>query len=362
MSPFVPAAARAGARTLPGRDYTDESIFARERERILARSWIATARVEDLAPAGAYRLCEIAGESIILTRDAGGTARAFFNVCRHRGTQMCVEPAGTFHGSIRCPYHAWTYGLDGRLTVARNMEDTPGFDPSAYPLHEARVVEWEGFIFVALAADAEPFATALSGLAGRFARWGLASMRVRREIVYDVAANWKLIFQNYSECYHCPVVHPQLERLSPWDSGRNDLTEGPVLGGYSTLRESVPAPSVIGDAERRAYYYTIFPSLMLSLHGDYAMTHHVEPVAPARTRITCRWLAPPEGGIALDDVVAFWDLTNRQDWAVSERTQAGVSSRAYEPGPYARHEGLLDAFDRHYRAVMQGTTAEPERA
>jgi len=353
---FTPAVAAVGAATMRGACYTDPAIFARERDRILARSWIALARSEDLPSIGDFRTCEVADESIILTRAADGALRAFFNVCRHRGTRMCTEAAGRFAGSIQCPYHAWTYGLDGRLVAARNMDETPGFDRSAYPLHEARVAEWEGFVFANLAFEAPPLAQALPGLDDRFARWGLPAMRAAREIVYDVAANWKLVFQNYSECYHCPVVHPQLEELSPWDSGRNDASEGAVLGGYSTLRDSVALPNVIGDAERRAYYYTIFPSLMLSLHGDYAMTHHVEPLAADRTRIVCRWFFTPDEMAKPDfdptGIVAFWDLTNRQDWHVGELTQRGVSSRAYRPGPYARHEGLLDAFDRHYRSVM----------
>ena len=172
------------------------------------------------------------------------------------------------------------------------------------------------------------------------------------------------MFQNYSECYHCPLVHPQLDKLSPSDSGRNDLSEGPFLGGYSELRRHggslttkgtsarAPLGNVDGDDLDRVYYYTIFPSLLLSLHRDYVMAHYVEPVAPDRTRVTCAWLfdaaAVAAPGFDPGDAVDFWDVTNRQDWAINELTQLGTGSRAYVPGPYANAEGLLAAFDRYY--------------
>jgi len=280
---------------------------------------------------------------------------------------MCTEASGTFKGSIQCPYHAWTYGLDGRLLVARNMDGTPDFDRQEYPLHQAHLREFEGFIFVAL-DPAQPFEEYLAPLAGRFSAWGLESVRPARRIDYELACNWKLVFQNYSECYHCPVIHPQLEKLSPSDSGRNDLTEGPFLGGYSTYRAAdmsltmsgrmtrTPLPGVTGEELTRVYYYTIFPSMLLSLHPDYVMVHYLHPLAPNRTAVACEFYFDPAAMANADfdanDVVEFWDLTNRQDWHVNELTQLGLSSRAYEPGPYSQQEGLLHAFDLHYLSVM----------
>ncbi|HEY8321366.1 MAG TPA: aromatic ring-hydroxylating dioxygenase subunit alpha [Candidatus Baltobacteraceae bacterium] len=369
MTTFSQARATAGARTLDARWYCDPAVFARERERIFARSWIVAGRVDEFPETGAFKTVEIAGESLIVVRSADAALRAFFNVCGHRGTRMCQERSGRFGGSIQCPYHAWTYGLDGRLKAARHMDDTPGFDLDGYALFEARVEEWCGFVFVNLAPDAVPFAEALAPLAGRFSAWRLDTLRVAQSFDYEVAANWKLLFQNYSECYHCPVIHPQLEKLSPWDSGRNDLHEGPVLGGYSDLREGVhrlatgadarltPLGHVGGEDLHRAYYYTIFPTMLLSLQAEYAMAHVIEPLAVDRTRVVCQLLfAPAEmdsPGFDPDDVAAFWDTTNRQDWHVSELSQLGIASRAYRPGPYARSEGLLEAFDRHYLALME---------
>lgn len=367
MRSFVKASTPAAAKTLEARWYTSAEVFARERERIFARSWVCVGRSSDVNKPGSFFTTEIAGENLIVTRDEHGTLHAFYNVCRHRGTRICEQPSGTFKGSIQCPYHAWTYGLDGRLLVARNMDNTPGFEREEYPLHEAHVREFEGFIFIAL-DPVQPFDEFVQPLVGRFEAWQLADVRPARRIDYDLACNWKLVFQNYSECYHCPVIHPQLEKLSASDSGRNDFIEGPFLGGYSTLRHPdgsltttghstrAPLRGVRDDNLTRVYYYTIFPALLLSLHPDYMMAHYVRPVAPNRTLIACEWYFDPDAmsqpGFDASDAVDFWDMTNRQDWHVNELSQLGISSRAYEPGPYSQQEGLLHAFDRHYLRVM----------
>ncbi len=367
MRTFVKASAPAAARTLEGAAYTSADVYERERRRIFSRSWVCAGRSTQIAAPGAFITMTVAGESLILTRDTDGAAHAFYNVCRHRGTRLCQDDAGTFKGSIQCPYHAWTYGLDGCLVAARNMDDVPGFDRGAYPLHEAALTERDGFIFVALDPHV-PFDSLFEPLRERIAAWNPGSLRSARRIEYALACNWKLVFQNYSECYHCPVIHPQLEKLSPWDSGLNDFVEGPILGGYSTLRDETATltasgrtargqlPGVTGENRSRVYYYTVFPSLLLSLHPDYVMAHYVTPVDAAATRVVCEWLfdenAMHEPDFDASDAIAFWDETNRQDWRVNELTQLGVTSRAYTPGPYSQAEGLLHAFDRHYRSVM----------
>jgi len=370
MQSFVRASVPSGARALDARWYLSADHFEAERERIFGRHWICIGRAEQIAGTGDFFTYEIAGESLILTRDGAGRIHAFFNVCRHRGTRICTEAVGTFKGSMQCPYHAWTYGLDGALLAARNMDSIEGFDRADYPLRQAAVETFEGFVFVNLAAYPEPFETAFAPLFGRFATWTIADLRSARRIRYELACNWKLVFQNYSECYHCQLIHPQLDRLSPSDSGFNDLTDGAFLGGYSTLRSPgasltttgrlhrKPIGSVSGEELGRVYYYTIFPSLLLSLHPDYVMVHYVRPKSAGRTEIDCEWLFSPAEMVADDfdpaDAVEFWDLTNRQDWRINELTQAGIASRAYTPGPYAQQEGLLHAFDRHYLRLMAG--------
>jgi Rieske 2Fe-2S family protein len=368
MRTYSKASIEPGAHTLEALWYLSPDVFQSEAERIFSRQWICVGRASDLEQTGSFFVTEIAGESLIVTRDGAGRVRALYNVCRHRGTRMCTEAAGRFKGSIQCPYHAWTYGLDGSLLAARHMDGTAGFDPADYPLRQAPVVTFEGFLFVNTQPETA-FETAFAALEGRFAPWRLPELRSAKRIEYDVACNWKLVFQNYSECYHCPVIHPQLEKLSAWDSGRNDLMEGPFLGGYMLLRDDEgglttnghrshpPIETIHGDELKRAYYYTIFPSILLSLHADYAMVHYLRPIAPNRTAIACEWLFEPrtmaDPSFDPSDVVEFWDLTNRQDWAVSELTQLGLASRAYSPGPYSNSEGLLYAFDQHYLQTMR---------
>lgn len=367
MRTFTKPATPPAAKTLDASWYVSPEVFDRERERIFAKSWICAGRSSTLRSTGEFITTEIAGESLILTRESAGALHAFYNVCRHRGTRMCTQASGTFKGSIQCPYHAWTYGLDGSLVAARNMDGTPGFDRADYPLREALIAEFDDFIFAAIDPPA-PFAQAFAPLLGRFRAWTGNPLRSGARIEYDVACNWKLVFQNYSECYHCPVIHPQLERLSPSDSGRNDLCEGPFLGGYSTLREPGLSLTTSGHTRRaplqgldpqeyaRVYYYTIFPSLLLSLHPDYVMVHYVTPIAVDRTHVACEWFfearAMDEPDFDGSDAVEFWDLTNLQDWAVNELTHRGMRSRAYSPGPYSQQEGLLHAFDRHYLRLM----------
>ena len=373
MATFVKAAVPVDARTLARRYYTSSEIFALERERIFAQHWICVGREEQLFDAGSYFLAEVAAESLIVVRDASGEIHAHYNVCRHRGTRMCEEQSGRFKGAIVCPYHAWTYGLDGHLRTARNMREVPDFQESDYPLRGAAVALWEGFIFVNLAEQPEPFGRALAPLMGHFRKWTIGALREARGMNYDLSCNWKLVFQNYSECYHCPLVHPQLERVSPSDSGRNDLIEGPVLGGFMELRQPGGSmtmsgktsrkrlPSIHRDDHDRVYYYTVFPSMLLSLHPDYVMAHFVTPVGVDRTLIRCVWLFDPaevaREGFDHGDAVEFWDMTNRQDWHVCELSHRGVASRAYTPGPYAQAEGILHAFDRHYLQIMSTTDA-----
>jgi len=366
VKPSVPS----GARTLEAGWYTSPEVFARERERIFGRAWIYVGREAEIEQAGDYVLADVAGEELIVLRDGSGVVRALHNVCRHRGARICSTETGHLAGSLQCPYHAWTYALDGALLAARNMQNTPGFDRSHYPLLDARVAVAGGFIFVSLAETAELQDEPLAPLRDKLDRWAVAGLQEARRTEYDVAANWKLIVQNYSECYHCPVVHPQLDKLSPSESGRNDFVDGPILGGYSELRRDgtglsltgrrnwPPVGSVDGADVDRSYYYAIFPSMLLSLHGDYAMVHRLVPRAAERTTIVCSWLVDPRTAARPDfdpsDVADFWDITNRQDWRVNELTQRGLRSRAYRPGPYSDAEGLLHAFDVHYLDVMEG--------
>jgi phenylpropionate dioxygenase-like ring-hydroxylating dioxygenase large terminal subunit len=358
-----------GSRTLPRERYTSEAILAEERERIFARGWNCVGRVSRLQEPGDFFVREVAGESIIVLRDRGGKLRAFFNVCRHRGTRLCREESGRFKETIQCSYHAWTYSTDGRLVGAPSMQDVPDFDKGDYPLHSAALAEWEGFLFVNVAEEPLPFEKAWAPIQGRFTRYGLPGLVVGHHVVYDVHANWKLVFQNYSECLHCPTIHPKLASVLPYQSGANDLTEGPFLGGYMEIKPPNQSATMSGRAcgrlvsrelpeedRARGFYYTLMPNMFLSLHPDYVNYYMLRPMAVDRTLVESEWLfhrdtlADPKSNIK--DAIEFWDLTNRQDWDIVEQSQLGIGSRRYVPGPYSPRESVPAAWDREYLRWM----------
>ena len=363
----------AGAKTLPQRYFISPEVFAQELEKIFSRQWILVGHQSQIARPGDYFVSEVSGESLIVVRDKRGEIHGFYNVCRHRGSRLIENRNGQLSAAIQCPYHAWTYAFDGRLIGAPHMDDVPGFNKTEYSLHPVNVGLWEGFIFVNLADASTQRGGYISlnewfvPLTGKFSRWNLPALRPAKRIEYDVRANWKLIFQNYSECYHCPGVHPELSKISPYDSSENDLTEGPFLGGLMRIASdksltmsgrtcALPVGDFGNEDFRFVFYYSIFPNMLLSLHPDYVMVHQLQPQSPARTLILCDWFFHPQAFERQDfrpeDAIEFWDMVNRQDWHVCELSQQGISSRAYQPGPYSSRESIPAAWDREYLRQM----------
>jgi glycine betaine catabolism A len=367
----------AGAKTLAQQYFVSDEIFRQEQEQLFSKQWILVGHQSQIVRNGDYFVAEVNRESLIVIRDKNGRIHGFFNVCRHRGTRLKEDACG--HApAIQCPYHAWTYGLDGRLIGAPHMDEVPGFDKADYSLRVVNLGIWEGFIFVNLAG--EEAAANGSGyksleewfapLKGKFSHWNMSILRPAKRIEYDVRANWKLMFENYSECYHCPGVHPMLAKVSPYDSAENDLSEGPFLGGFMKINRgagltmSGKACAVKIDHEQEheqeqenlVFYYSIFPNMLLSLHPEYVMVHQLWPKSPERTLIVCDWFFHPDAfnrsDFKPDDAIEFWDMTNKQDWHVCELSQQGVASRAYEPGPYSSRESIPAAWDRYYLSMM----------
>ena len=351
-----------GARTLPRDYFVSPAILGEEMEKIFLQRWLCVGREDRIPNPGDWFTQEVGTESVIVLRDRAGGLRAYFNVCRHRGTRLCEEHTGRFSETIQCPYHAWTWSLDGRLIGAPSTADLEGFNKGDWPLFPVAIATWEGFLFINLAREPEPFDQAWNPLMGRFSRFNLPNLRVHRTIEYDVRSNWKLLFQNYSECYHCGPVHPALAKLTPPTSGENDLTEGPFTGGFMVINRGAESLTMSGNScgvtvgelpdedMNRVYYYAIFPNMLLSLHPDYVMFHTLWPKGVDRTQIICSWLFHPatlgDPTFNPDDGVEFWDMTNRQDWHICEQSQLGVQSRAYQPGPYSKRESLSAQFDR----------------
>jgi glycine betaine catabolism A len=380
--------------TLPQTYFVSAAVFAEESEKIFSNHWLLVGHQSQIPGVGGYFVIEVAGESLIVIRDSRFEIRGFFNVCRHRGSRLKEDACG--HApAIQCPYHAWTYGLDGRLIGAPHMDEVPGFDKADYSLRAVNLGLWEGFIFVNLAdsgirlrsqattrkapGDFISLEQWFTPLDGKFSKWNLSILRPAKRIDYDVRANWKLIFENYSECYHCPGVHPQLQKVSPYDSAENDRTEGPFLGGFMKINKgagltmsrracalkidqdqelATASPSEGGHEQKElVFYYSIFPNMLLSLHPEYVMVHQLWPKSPERTLILCDWFFHPEAfdrkDFNADDAIEFWDMTNKQDWHVCELSQMGIASRAYEPGPYSSRESIPAAFDQEYLRRMR---------
>jgi len=341
-------------RALPRAAYVDDAVWARERERLFAHQWFAVARREDVEGAGAYLVVDVAGESVILVRDKDERLRGFYNLCRHRGSTLVdagpdgASCSGHFAGGIRCPYHAWTYGLDGGLRRAPFLDEV---DHDAFGLHPVGVDTWGGWVFVHLTPeDATPLDEQLGSVPERVRRYPLADLRRGDQVVYDVAANGKVIAENFNECYHCGPVHPELCALVPaFRGGRNLNWEGgvPHREGAWTFTESgtsdrAPFPELDDDERVRHKGELIYPNVLLSLAAEHAAALVLTPLGPGRTRVVGEFLFAPDEfdrpGFDPSDAVTFWDRINRQDWLACERVQRGMGSRAYTHGWFAPME------------------------
>jgi glycine betaine catabolism A len=350
--------------TLPSSWYRDERVFALEKERIFCREWVCVGREEELLDAGAFRVLEVAGESVLLVRNRERRLGAFYNVCRHRGTRLCrpAPPGAPGHaplgggiaaGRITCPYHQWTYDLDGRLLAAPWLSSERGFDKTRFSLYPVGVECWGGFVFLHLTpAQAVPLARQLGAIPARIARYPLGALRIGHTIRYEVAANWKILCENYNECYHCAGVHPELCQVVPafrehgganldWERGIPHRPGAYTFTASGTTRRRV-FPALNEDERVRHKGELVYPNLFLSLACDHVAAFILEPRGAAHTAITCHFLFE---SCELDkddfdhrDASDFWDLVNRQDWAICEAVQQGISARVHERGYYAPME------------------------
>ena len=354
-----------GTRTLPGKYYHSPEIYQEEVEKIFYKFWMYACRAEEIPSTGDYKLIHVADESLIIVRDKSDKIRALFNVCRHRGTQLCTEQQGSFKSkSIQCPYHAWTYGLDGKLMAAPLMQEGHAFKKDECPLHQASVHVWEGFVFINLDKNPIPFEVQMEALMGKFQEWKMDELRIAHHIRYELNCNWKLILQNYQECYHCPGVHPLLTELTPTQSAQHDANQGAVIGGFMDLTKkrgsmtmngeaaAPPICDVAGDDLQRVYYYSVFPNPLLTPHPDFVLFHHITPLGPGKITNDCYWLFRPEiindpgAQVGIKSAVDFWDLTNKQDWQVCEQMQTGTKSKRFTRGYYSGREDILHQLDQ----------------
>jgi glycine betaine catabolism A len=353
--------------TLPGRDYRAPEVYAFERDAVFASSWMCVGRAEQLPEPGDYLTAEVAGEAPFVIRGEDGALRAFANTCRHRGT-MLLEGAGSVRRVIKCPYHAWTYALDGSLAGSPNVHRDDGIAPDAMGLWPICLAEWEGFVFLNLDGQAPPLAEVVATQPDsplELARYAVGELRVGARREYEVAANWKIVVENYHECLHCPTVHPELVKIVPLYRSGEVEEDGQLLGnsmghgltsftasGLSTL----PTLPGLDEVDEHTFYGVyLFPNLILNYHSETVNAVTIVPVAADRTRVISEFLFRPEtivaDGFDPSEVVEFRDLVARQDWRVCELVQRGVSSRFYTEGWYPRQEKWIAAFNRRYLDV-----------
>jgi len=361
-----------GQMSLPAEAFTDDSVLDWEMEHFFDESWVCVGRSEDLRGTGDRCAVALGRESALLARDEQGNLRAFYNVCRHRGHLLAEVGESSSGRFIRCPYHAWAYGLDGSLRGA------PGFgqlDRADYSLVPLRVVEWEGWLFANASGDAPPFEEHVGNLGEMIGNHRSGELVTVARRSYEIEANWKILVENYHECYHCPSIHPELCKVSPPKSGEDHEARGIWFGGSMELEDHAETMSLTGESfaprlphlavglEREVYYYQLFPNLLISPHPDYVMTHRLRPLAPGRTAVECEWLFSREAveteGFDPSYAIEFWDLTNGQDWKACEGVQRGASSRGYRQGPLSPEESTSGKFVATVaRGYLQGGVAQ----
>jgi Rieske 2Fe-2S family protein len=387
--PVLPESGRIPLEhSLAGTSYTAEDEFIREREAALFADWFCVGREETVAAPGDYLAADVAGESILVVRNSGGLS-GFYNLCRHRGSRLVPvagsQPAaneartGCAGSAIRCPYHGWTYGLDGSLRSAPFLPDLRHYREQL-SLHPVSIATWAGFIFARLGrmqpdggtgsrdATGDPPGTLhdqLNGADDRLAAYPLTQLRIGRRLVYQVAANWKVILENYNECYHCGPVHPELCELVPaFGRGGDDLDweEGiPHRAGAYTFTMTgttgrAPFPGLPEAARTRHFGELVLPNLMLSLSADHVAAFNLWPHDAGHTTVVCDFLFHPDeiarSGFDPSDAVEFWDLVNRQDWTICEQVQDGMSSRKFTFGYLAPMEQPSADVGRYINARL----------
>ncbi|MDA0636812.1 aromatic ring-hydroxylating dioxygenase subunit alpha [Nonomuraea sp. MCN248] len=350
--------------TLPGRSYTDPAQFEAEQAKIFEALWFCALRSDELPRPGAFRTVQVGRESVIVVRGRDGALRAFLNVCRHRGARVRMEETGEVKRTLKCPYHAWAYDLDGRLAAAPNLVKMPDVDRVAYGLIAVALREWLGYAWVCLADRPPSFedtvvhaATERLGDPAAIGHYRTDELALGRRIRYDVRANWKLIVENFMECYHCATIHPELTAVLPEFAG--GYAAQYYVGHGAEFAERVQGftvdggpgfgrlPDVSAEQDRRYYAITVKPQVFVNLVPDHVIVHRMFPLAADRTVVECDWLYHPDvvaSGADLSRSVELFHRVNEQDFDACERTQPGMSSRAYRSG------GVLVPSEHHLAA------------
>jgi phenylpropionate dioxygenase-like ring-hydroxylating dioxygenase large terminal subunit len=374
----------ASFTTLPRGFYLDDtSLFESETARIWYREWLYLAHTSELAQPGSYVVRRLLGEEVLVLRTESGELTAHLNVCRHRGARMVDEPCGRMR-RIVCPYHQWTYNLDGRLRAAPSMPHGETVDYEALGLHAVPLQVWNGLVFGSVGEAApEPLDEAIARFAPALVEYEPESWRPVERRTYPCRANWKVVLENYLECYHCAGSHPEFcvtadpRVRSTEEFNRQAFDPSPFWGMDAPLRRGTLSASATGEpvsavplgAEEPAWgharaFGTWCAGSVVYCYADYAMVHQIDPVSARETRVHLTWFVhedAPERSVDIPSLTHVWHMTTEQDVALIERTQAGLRSRRYTPGPLSViHEPYIHSSLTTYLARMagDGRTAE----
>ena len=366
--------------TLPSRDYLTAEAFQRDLDAIWYRSWVYVCRASELAAPLSFRTFRLGTQEALVVRDETGALRAFHNTCRHRGSQLCAAESGRLKARlITCPYHAWSYSLRGDLVRAPSKVLPDGFDRADYPLYRVALSEWRGLIFINLETEPDDTpATSFDPASGDLSNWPLEGLVSGHRVVKLMKCNWKVFWENFNECLHCPGVHKHLSQLVPiygrglmarhddpeWERhADNDAPEfaGTLRAGAETWsrdgRAHGPTFPGLTEAEQAAgqVYATHLPSMFIVGHVDYVRIVSLRPIGPQETELTAEWLFAPEAlasdGFDLDNIVSFGTEVLEEDAAVCELNQRGLRSARHEAGVLMPEEYDIKRFHDWVRAA-----------
>ena len=351
--------------TLPRASYVEAAEFQREFLAMFKRGWMCVGRADAMPLVGDYLAMVVGDVSMLLVRAEDGRVVAHHNVCRHRGAELIPMPdggvkSGRFGATITCPYHAWSYHLSGPLRGAPHLK----IDCEALSLHPIETEIWAGFLFVRVdSALNDPLLHHLGEGVARISRYPLDKLKVGAQKTYEVAANWKVVLENYNECYHCGPIHPELCEIVPafrqgggqaldWDKGVPHRA-GATTFTFSGETNRAPFPG-LSETEKTHHKGELFyPNLMLSLAMDHVAAFYVWPMSATKTRIQCDFLFHPDemsrDTFDPSDAVTFWDLVNQQDWSICESVQRGMTNTVFESGFYAPMEDYSLDLRRYVR-------------
>jgi len=392
--------------SLPREFYSDEGIYRLDVAAVWRTGWLVAGHSCELSRPGDYFTLELDKDSIIILRGDDGAVHALHNVCRHRGSLICTEPAGHLTRLV-CPYHQWTYGLDGKLLACRGMAEN--LDKAQFPLHRLCAREVGGLVFISLATDPAPFEPAFEALSPLLKPQGLARAKVAKVVDYLVPANWKLVWENNRECYHCNLNHPQYIKanfdhynaddtsprvrealktvvarseekwtaagLAPtqkqtgmtvFPDAQNKIwfsaNRTPLVDGWVTESlDGRPVAPLMGDykaADVGTLRIRTLPNFWNHSSCDHSVSTRLLPVGPECTAVRVWWLVDEKAVEGRDydlaKLLPFWQLTSEQDWEICRRQQRGVNSSAYTPGPYSTYkEYNVESFVRWYLQTVR---------